>query len=334
MVGRRYTEGLLLSLMLALGACAGLPRGSVGGAPSANLTGVWEGQFRSTVGDGAAAGDTRIERQAWRLSQVDDAIVGFYVVELTMISGDGRPYVCSGAPRFSTLVRLEVRGRMRDGQIDLEETGAPRAKGTCQPTFQRLGRYRAAVRGDVLVLTDGERRYPLHRRATPATADRLLDFEGDQATPASAISFSPEESAAAPVDVQGVWIWERRGTVPTGDEKIEREEWHLVQDGAKVTGWYDRAVRQISTDGHAYRCNRALDFSIVTRYQVTGEVRGNAIVIHERAFEILQESPCDDGQRRLDAYKGQAAGGEIRLLWGPGAQVLRRARPNVPSQRF
>jgi hypothetical protein len=36
----------------------------------------------------------------------------------------------------------------------------------------------------------------------------------------------------------------------------------------------------------------------------------------------------------LDAYQGQAGSAEIRLMWGVGTQVLKRARPNVPTQRF
>ena len=64
-----------------------------------------------------------------------------------------------------------------------------------------------------------------------------------------------------------------------------------------------RIVHQISTDGHAYRCSLAMDFNVVTRYHVAGEVRGNALVIHERTFEILAGSPCDDGQRRRSRPK-------------------------------
>ena len=39
-------------------------------------------------------------------------------------------------------------------------------------------------------------------------------------------------------------------------------------------------------------------------------------------------------KRRLDAYEGQASTDELRLVWGVGGQVLRRARPDVPTQRF
>jgi hypothetical protein len=293
--------------------------------------------------DGPAAGDTRIERQAWRLNQTGSDVSGFYVVELTMISGDGRPYLCSHEPRFSTLLKFDVRGRAgRDG-IELEEVGTAQAKGSCRPTFRGPSRYRAALRGDVLTLSDGERRVPLYRRAAvQSDADReLLAFEA----PASARASEPAaasmpvvlrgpESGEPPANIEGLWTWEHRGPLPSGDEKVEREEWHLVQEGPSITGYYDRAVHQISTDGHAYRCSAAMDFRVTTRYQIAGEVRGSQVVLYERGFEILEGSPCDDGRRRLDAYQGQAGSGEIRLAWGVGTQILKRARPNVPTQRF
>ncbi len=307
------------------------------------MAGIWEGFFRSTLDDGTGAGDTRIERQAWRLTQTGGAIAGFYVVELTMISGDGRAYMCSREPRFSTLLRFEVRGRVDKDQIELQEIGEAKSKGPCRPTGRTPARFRADVRGDVLTLSDTERRVTLYRRPPDeagATDKSLLAFatpdpSWDNQVPAAAQeSVQASHSTGTPANVHGLWVWEHRGTMATGDQKVEREEWHLTQDGTKVSGYYDRIVRQISTDGQAYRCNSALDFRVLTRYQVTGEIQGDRIMLSERGFEILEGGPCDTGRRRLDAYQGHAAAGEIRLLWGVGTQVLRRARPNVPTQRF
>ena len=134
--------------------------------------------------------------------------------------------------------------------------------------------------------------------------------------------------------MSGLWVWEHHGTVPGGDEKQEREEWHVTQDGARLTGYYDRVVHQVSADGHAYRCSMALDFQIATRYQFNGEVVGNDVRIYESSYEVLSPNACDNGKRRLDAYEGQASLDELRLLWGVGGQVLRRPRPDVPTQRF
>jgi hypothetical protein len=337
---------LVAAMVGGLGTGCATLRG-VGGARQP-LTGVWEGLFRSTLRDGSGAGDTRIERQAWRLAQKGGDITGFYVVELTMLSGDGRPYLCSREPRFTTLLRFEVRGRAGKTGLELDEIGDVRAKGTCRPSFRSPQHFRAQLAGDVLTLSDGDRRLALYRRSgaeAAAAAQSLLAFEQvDQSwssepgfptfSTVSARSIGDAPMATATVNLEGLWVWEHRGAMPGGDEKIEREEWHLVQEGSKVSGYYDRAIHQISTDGHAYRCNGTLDFRVVTRYQINGEVRGNDVVLYEKGFEIVEGSPCDDGRRRLDAYQGEAGPGEIRLVWGVGTQVLKRTRPNVPTQRF
>src|SRR4051812_32806650 len=91
-----------LALCGSLVACAAIPSNKRGAATSAeNVSGVWEGTFSSTVSDGVGGGDTRLERQAWQLSQQGKQVTGFYVVELTMVSGDGRPFLCNHEPRFS-----------------------------------------------------------------------------------------------------------------------------------------------------------------------------------------------------------------------------------------
>ena len=135
-------------------------------------------------------------------------------------------------------------------------------------------------------------------------------------------------------DVSGLWVWEHSGVVPGGDQKQEREEWHVEQDGTKLSGYYDRVVHQVSADGHAYRCSMALEFQIATRYQFSGEIQRHKIVIFESSYEVLSPNACDNGKRRLDAYQGQALADEIRLMWGVGGQILRRPRPDVPTQRF
>jgi hypothetical protein len=354
---------LLLLGSTVAGGCA-TPSGKGAAGPMSGrraLTGVWEGVFKQTLGDGTGAGDTRIERQAWRLAQAGETVSGFYVVELTVISGDGRPFLCNRQPRFSTLLRFDVRGRVGKDGVDIDEVGDVWSKGPCRPAYHMPAHFRASLTDDVLTLIDGDRRLPLYRRTgveAAAAAQALLAFanadgswsvapgfpgppRGAEATtpaaPSAASGIGPtmDGSASAPTaNLEGMWVWERRAALPGGDEKVEREEWHLVQDGSSLAGYYDRAVHQMSTDGHAYRCNSALDFRVLTRYQVSGEVRGDQVMLHERGFEILEGSPCDDGRRRLDAYQGHAAPGEIRLLWGVGTQVLKRARPNVPTQRF
>jgi hypothetical protein len=343
-------RGLSLPLIAVLGVgCAAGGAGRRGGGPTPVVEGVWEGFAQDTIAEGVGAGDTRMERQAWHLRQKGGELSGFYVVELTMVSGDGRPYLCSREPRFSTLLRFEVRGRADSAGIEIEEVGDALAKGPCRPVFRSPTRFQAKLAGDVMNLRDGNHKVTLYRRPLKeASATRqLLAFErpdrtwvGEPAFPtldgartASTGGAAPAD-AEPPVEVGGVWVWEHKGRVSDGDEKVEREEWHLEQTGSRLSGYYDRSVRQVSTDGQAYRCSNALDFKVTTRYHLAGEVKGSRIVLYERSFEILEGSPCDSGQRRLDAYQGEAALDELRLMWGVGTQVLRRDRQDIPSQRF
>lgn len=330
---------------------------------SSMISGVWDGLVQETLTEGLGAGDTRVEKQEWHLEQSGPSISGFYLAASTFTSGDGRPYVCSRQASFSALVRFEVKGQIQEGAIQLQETEQRIAEGRCNPGQRPLARYRAEVRGDVLTLvTDGQRQalYRNHGKpeesallAAAAAAGRAAEAD-DSSMPSNPIvpttpimpttpsmELAPRSPAAtevaagaSPVDVSGVWIWEHRGAIPTGDEKMEREEWHVDQEGARLSGYYDRVVREISTDGHAFRCSMDTEFEIATRYKFRGEVRGNQLVIYESSYEVLAPSACDNGKRRLDAYEGMSNGDEVRLLWGVGGQVLRRPRPDVPTQRF
>jgi hypothetical protein len=310
------------------------------------VSGVWDSINRTTISDGIGAGDTRIEKQEWHLTQSGGAITGYYIAALTFVSGDGRPYVCSRRPEFQAVQRFDIAGRAGNDGIDIEETTQQASQGRCDPGARRLTRYRGRLQGDVLTLTAEGQRQTLYRNHNPATT-APLDVQLASTTAPSDAPFpalsdgdrppsSDRQTAAmqTPADVSGLWVWEHRGTAPGGDEKQEREEWHVTQNGNRLTGYYDRVVRQVSSDGHAYRCSMSLDFQIATRYQITGEVRGNQVVIYESSFEILDPNACDNGKRRLDAYEGQAQADELRLVWGVGGQVLHRPRPDVPTQRF
>lgn len=331
---------------LAAGGCAARTTPAVTAQRSADATvaGVWSSMVRGTIAEGVAAGDTRVERQEWHLDQSGHAISGYYVATLTFMSGDGRPYVCSRQPSFSTLVRFEVRGKVRGNALDLVETAQSTPDGPCALDERPLAQYRAQVAGDVITLVTPNDRQTLRRSNERREQSGPALASAETAAPAAVMSLAErlrEHMRASgstgnqmPADVSGVWIWEHRGQAATGDEKQEHEEWHVDQEGDRITGYYDRVVREISTDGQAFRCSMNTEFEIATRYRIRGEVRGNQLVIYENAFEVLEPNACDNGQRRLDAYEGLASADEVRLLWGAGGQVLRRPRPDVPTQRF
>jgi hypothetical protein len=338
--------GLGLCALLIAGSAAGCaghhaPTAATPAAQGLQVTGVWDGVNRSTIDSGMGAGDTRIEKQEWHLTQQGSAIAGYYIAALTFVSGDGRPYVCSRQPQFSTVQRFDVSGRVRASEIVLDEVTQRAAQGRCDPGARPLSRWSGQLKGDVLTLVADNAaglRQTLYRNRAPGQGDDAADLALANApteSPFPALGDGPPAlQSQQPVDVSGLWVWEHRGMAPGGDDKQEREEWHVTQDGAQLTGYYDRVVRQVSGDGHAYRCSMSLDFQIATRYQITGEVRGSQVVIYEKSFEVLDPSSCDNGKRRLDAYEGQATSDELRLVWGVGGQVLRRARPDVPTQRF
>jgi|GEM_PF-1459195 len=352
------TRFVVMALGLGLGGCAGratqlvaagAARGIDPGVLGVAIAGVWDGLIEETLSEGTGAGDTRVDKEEWHLSQDGRHISGYYLSALTFTSGDGRPYLCSRRPSFSALIRFDVTGEIRDGAINLEETVARASEGSCTPGQRALARYDVEVRGDVLtLLANGERRTLFRNLGKPRANDLLaaaaeagpaaIPSEASPQTnhqsPAMGDTASASASASSPVDVSGVWIWEHQGAIPTGDEKQEREEWHVDQDGARLSGYYDRVVREISTDGHAFKCSMDTEFEIATRYKFRGEVRGNQLMIYESSYEVLEPSACDNGQRRLDAYEGMASGDEVRLVWGVGGQVLRRPRPDVPTQRF
>jgi hypothetical protein len=361
----RFVGFVVSVFAVATGGCATHPAPPVNAprmagsrtTPASQISGVWDALSHTTIGQGIGAGDMRIEKQEWHLSQAGSAISGYYITALTFVSGDGRPYVCNRLPQFSATQRFNVAGQVRGGHIEIEEKEqrATEKGNRCDPGQKRLARYSGRLEGDVMTLMSGAQRQTLYRIHHPDQlekgADQATEAEavladaseaGDPRPPVSEDPRFPDHAAAPasamtslpPADVSGMWIWEHSGVVPGGDQKQEREEWHVSQDGSKLTGYYDRVVHQVSSDGQAYRCSMALDFQIVTRYQFRGEVQGSKIMIYESSFEVLNPNACDNGKRRLDAYEGQAATDELRLVWGIWGQVLRRPRPDVPTQRF
>lgn len=325
-------------------ASSGL-RPSKGALPAVgDVTGTWEGTSDRTLdADGPGPGDRETQRHIWRLRQVGDQVRGVVFVELTLESGDGRPYLCSGRTRLTAWLTSDVEGHREGSRLVLRERSRPRVDGPCPPPSRPPARYEALLQDEALAVAGAEapqrlvRRELIAPRQTPTTAELAIE------APAPSLAFMapprPGEPSVPPVQsapalFAGHWVWERHDQLPSGDAKREREEWHLVQEGTEVVGFYDRVVEQRSNDGRLYRCNGALDFRTVTRYQVRGEVLGAQFMLSELSFEVMEGGPCDDGRRQLDAYQGELRDSQIVLQLGLGRQVLRRARPMVPTQSF
>ena len=326
---------------LLISACATGSTASLGSAPptAGDVTGTWEGSFEREVASGgeAALGDREIERHTWRLQQQGGQVRGVLFVELTLISRDGRPFVCSGRTQLTAWLTSEVLGHRQGNIMVIAEQQAPRSEGACQPPKREPAQYAARLAGDTLLVGSGGQQHRLVRRRrasprpSPTTAELAL---GGPTTTLALVGPPPGPVSGHAEKLQGHWVWEQQAQLPNGDAKREREEWHLVQEGTEVVGFYDRTVEQRSTDGRLYRCNASADFRTVTRYEVRGTISGARFSFREHGFEILEGGPCDDGRRQLDSYDGQLRDAEMVLTFGVGRQVLRRARPSVPTQSF
>ena len=127
------------------------------------------------------------------------------------------------------------------------------------------------------------------------------------------------------VPVDGAWEWELRSIDAEGDERVEREEWHISEGSSGLRGYYDRTVRRVRGDG-VFTCNGEGRFETQTRYTISGQRFGDKLTLTEVDYKAAR-SPCDNALRRLDTYQGQVASADDLILsWGPGNQLLRRIR--------
>lgn len=132
--------------------------------------------------------------------------------------------------------------------------------------------------------------------------------------------------------VTGVWDWVFRSTDEQGNLRVEQEEWHLVQRGPRIEGYYDRALTLLSLDDHLFRCNQQLGITKFTRVRVAGSIEGARVLVDEVGFDA-RPGPCDDGARSLNRYTGELSDSTLRLEWAErqGEQTLfRRQREGGP----
>src|SRR2546423_19745 len=57
------------------------------------------------------------------------------------------------------------------------------------------------------------------------------------------------QTSDTPPPVGGTWVWELRSIDAEGDERMEKEEWHLAENPDGVSGYYDRTVARVRGDG-------------------------------------------------------------------------------------
>jgi hypothetical protein len=283
-------------------------------APDAS--GTWDWMFRSTDDQG----DMRVEQEEWHLAQKGVHIEGYYDRAVTMMSVDERLFRCNQRLGFTKTTRVRVAGQIEGDRIVLREVGFEAKPGPCDDGARNLVAYIGVLRGATLALrwgpeagqtlvrrTDGGGRAPL----APA------DIGGD-------VRQASMQTPDVGGPIGGTWEWELRSIDAEGDERVEREEWHLNETPDGLRGYYDRTVARVRGDGTNFVCNGQPRYETTTRYNVSGQRFGDKLTLTETDYKASR-SPCDNALRRLDTYQGHVADADSLILsWGPGNQLLRR----------
>jgi hypothetical protein len=280
-----------------------------------NASGVWDWMYRSTDDQG----DMRVEQEEWHLLQNGQRIEGWYDRAVTLMSTDERLFRCNQKLGFTKLTRVRVAGKLEGEHVQLREVGFDAKPGPCDDGARNLVEYQGVLHGSTLALRWG-----------PEAGQTLVKRDGVQQGLAQTLgeNFEPETRQAAlqaTVPVDGSWEWELRSIDADGDERLEREEWHLAEGPDGIHGYYDRTVKRVRGDG-VYTCNNQDRFETATRYTVVGQRFGDRLSLTEVDYKA-QPTGCDNALRRLDSYQGHLPDGDSLVLsWGPGNQLLRRKR--------
>jgi hypothetical protein len=311
------------ALLMLLSGC--LPQPAMRGRSTAPRTaqlgsdasGVWDWIYRSTDDQG----DMRVEQEEWHLLQNGTRIEGWYDRAVTLMSTDERLFRCNQKLGFTKLTRVRVAGKLEGDHVLLREVGFDAKPGPCDDGARNLVEYQGVLRGSTLALRWGpEAGQTLVKRDLAGLQPGLAQTMGE--------SFEPQTRQAAleaSLPVDGAWEWELRSIDADGDERLEREEWHLAEGPDGIHGYYDRTVKRVRGDG-VYTCNNQDRFETATRYTVVGQRFGERLSLTEVDYKA-QPTGCDNALRRLDTYQGHMADGDSLVLsWGPGNQLLRRKR--------
>jgi hypothetical protein len=291
-------------------------------APDAS--GVWDWVFRSTDDQG----DMRVEQEEWHLAQKGGSIEGYYDRVVTLMSTDERLFRCNQKLGFTKTTRVKISGRIDGDRVTLRETAFQAASSPCDDGARNLVAYVGVLRQGTLSLRWGpEAGQTLVRRTDggAALADTVLTgshVENGAASESPAVG-TPAAAPLASVPVEGVWEWDLRSIDADGDERQEREEWHITETTDGLRGYYDRTVRRVRVGG-TFSCNGEGKYETTTRYTLTGQRFGDKLTLTEVDYRATP-SRCDNALRRLDTYQGQVADpDDLVLSWGPGNQLLHR----------
>jgi hypothetical protein len=317
--GCAHSRGVVAKPSVLADASARLPPDK---AAAPDATGIWDWSFFSRD----EQGDERFEREEWHIVQRGARIEGYYDRVVDMRSTDERLFRCNQKLSFTKFTRVRVAGRVDGNRVQIREVAFDAKPGPCDDGSRNLVEYRGILAGGNLALrwgTDGGQ--TLVRRADIgrmplAESSGMVERGASDGTTQAAVNDAPG------ITLDGTWEWELRSIDAEGDERLEREEWHLTETSDGIRGYYDRTVRRVRGEPTPFSCNGKDRFETATRYTVVGQRAGDRLMITEIDYKS-EKTPCDNALRRLDTYHGKISDPNTLILsWGPGNQLLRRKK--------
>jgi hypothetical protein len=327
------TLALAFASLGLIGCAAHAPAARHASTPSApssskaeinDASGVWDWMFSSRDDQG----DERLEQEEWHLVQRSGKIEGYYDRKVTMLSVDERLFRCNQRLGFTKVTRVRVSGTVAQGHINLREIAFEAKPGPCDDGARQLVEYSGVLDGTGQMLqlrwAPGAGQMLRRRLDNQPPLLQAVDFQPDSREP-SYRNASTSPGVSMPVD--GTWEWELRSIDADGDERYEREEWHLSESEEGVQGYYDRTVRRVRAEGtfeQTLPSCKQTQYETKTRYTVRGQRFGEKLMLREVDYQADRTS-CDNAFRRLDNYSGSIADADSLVLsWGQGNQLLRR----------
>ncbi len=278
------------------------------------LSGTWDWLYRGDT----QQGDLRIEQEEWHVTQTGDKLSGDYLRQVTTLSSDGKPFRCNGLHGFLLTSRVRLVGEVRGDKIFLKETVMEQESSPCGEGKVPLRSYEGSLQGELLSLRYPGGQQQLVRRKKDSKVSSLTPIEGG----------GHELLSESDLVLNGIWDFQQRSSTPVdgeGDLHSEREEWHLVDMGGKLAGYYDRIVERSKGRG-VFACSGSAQFRSVTRYTLRGRRSGDRFFLNETDYRS-EPSPCENGGRRVDSYRGTILPmGQLLLEWSGGQQILKRRR--------
>lgn len=278
--------------------------------------GTWDWLYRGTT----QQGDLRIEEEEWHLAVQGTQLSGDYLRQVTTLSLDQKPFRCNGLLGFLVTTRVRLRGELVGDTVRLQETAVEQQKSPCSDDQRLPKTYDGVVAADAIVLRWPGGEQQLLRRPADSKLPSLTPPQGE----------SVERLSAAELHLTGVWEWQARASGVTygeseGDEVSETEEWHLIDLGGKLAGYYDRIVERSRSKG-VFACSGTAHSRSVTRYTLRGRRTGDHFFLNEQDYKA-EPSACDNGGRRIDTYRGTILPMQRLLIeWSGGQQLLNRRR--------